>query len=493
MSRSQSHALRAGALLRMGRVLRKLKKFSQASSAYASLIALGNEPVAGAPAALVGRHALASLKDEAGDKEGARQQARLLREDLVTGAWTIDRATYEFHRSSVQDWLGVEALFNVEEEILAAAIEQAWKRRSEAIKGSASLWLEGRPVVLAWDRNGAVAAGPKWLAARCQEWRTRQQQVDFSVIDAGGHLACGSPGGGQPWAIRAASETKLPWAVRVHGSQFAQNQWDTRRRLLLAGLALMVLVTLGGGYATQRAARREFAVARLKSDFVAAVSHEFRSPLTAMRHMVELLEEGTVFSEEKRRRYYSVLGKETDRLHRLVESLLNFGRMEAGQQHYQLSPQDAGELVYQTVRDFQGGLRGAGSLTVETSGVLMVRADAEALRCALWNLLDNAVKYSPFVAPLEAKVEVSVQRQHGKVGIIVKDHGAGIAPAEQKEIFGKFVRGSGAQASGVKGTGIGLAMVEHIIRAHGGEIRLQSELGLGSVFTILLPAYEEPV
>ena len=116
-----------------------------------------------------------------------------------------------------------------------------------------------------------------------------------------------------------------------------------------------------------------------------------------------------------------------------------------------------------------------------------VRADPEALRRAVWNLLDNAVKYSP---PDRTIVWVSASRSQERVAIAVRDEGVGIPPAEHDAIFGKFVRGTSSDGHATKGTGIGLAMVKHIVEAHGGEIQVDSVLGAGSTFTILLPLAE---
>jgi signal transduction histidine kinase len=115
-----------------------------------------------------------------------------------------------------------------------------------------------------------------------------------------------------------------------------------------------------------------------------------------------------------------------------------------------------------------------------------LRADRDAFGRALWNLLDNAAKYSPADAP----IHVGLGRENGRVAISVRDQGCGVAPADRERIFQKFVRGAGARESGIKGTGVGLAMVDRIVRAHGGEIRLDSEPGNGSTFTMLLPAAE---
>jgi signal transduction histidine kinase len=157
--------------------------------------------------------------------------------------------------------------------------------------------------------------------------------------------------------------------------------------------------------------------------------------------------------------------------------------MEAGHKPYRMETLDASQLVRSTVEDFQSESE-AGSLEIEvnTSGAPLVEGDREALCRALRNLLDNAVKYSPN----RPKVWVDVQQSNDRVAISVKDSGIGIPRHEQSQIFRKFVRGSDAKRYGIKGTGVGLAMVEHIVQGHDAEIRVESETGKGSVFTILL-------
>jgi two-component system phosphate regulon sensor histidine kinase PhoR len=187
---------------------------------------------------------------------------------------------------------------------------------------------------------------------------------------------------------------------------------------------------------------------------------------------------------EKRRAFYAAQDRATRRLSRLVESLLDFGRMEAGARPYRLEKLDAGRLVAATVEEFKREM-GASNLAIECavpgSGP-PVRAEAEALAQALWNLLDNAVKYSGPDPIILVEVESGAQ-----VLIRVRDRGFGIPQSEQGRIFGKFVRGSSAKASGAKGTGIGLAMVRHIVNAHGGKVLVDSVPGQGSTFTIVLP------
>jgi signal transduction histidine kinase len=159
--------------------------------------------------------------------------------------------------------------------------------------------------------------------------------------------------------------------------------------------------------------------------------------------------------------------------------------MEAGRAEYRFEPVDAGALVGHVAADFGAQLTSSDRLVVSTDARdVLVSADREALSRALWNLLDNAAKYSPESTP----IHLSVAADDEHVRIAVRDRCGGIPADEQKEIFKKFYRGAVATKSGVKGTGIGLATVDYIVRAHHGEIRLESTPGEGCTFTIVVPA-----
>jgi signal transduction histidine kinase len=231
-------------------------------------------------------------------------------------------------------------------------------------------------------------------------------------------------------------------------------------------------------------------VSRLQSDFVAAVSHEFRSPLTSLSHIADLLAHDRVPSDEARKKSFDILVRDTDRLRRLVEGLLDFGRFEAGAATLRLETVDVTDLVRSTVVDFQERVAAEGYAIElsDPSEATFALADREALSRALWNLLDNAVKYSPECRT----VWVEMTRQTDQITIVVRDQGLGIPIQEQREIFDRFVRGADSKARRIRGTGIGLAMVREIVRAHGGDIRLASEPGRGSRFTMVLRAAGEP-
>jgi signal transduction histidine kinase len=291
--------------------------------------------------------------------------------------------------------------------------------------------------------------------------------------------------------VRSSADTGLPWVLHVATADLSADlaQLSARRRFVLAGFGLTAALIAIAAYMTYRAVARELDVARLQSDFVSAVSHEFRTPLATLRQLSELLADGRVQTEERRNLYYEDLRHESERLHRLVENLLDFGRMEAGRREYCFEEVDVPAFVDRVATEFGQEASGRGyRVEVRAEGHLpdiVVRADQEALARALWNLLDNAVKYSP-----DARVvRVDVRGEGDSVLIGVRDEGLGIAPDDQRRIFDKFVRGTSATTAGIKGTGLGLAMVRRIVTAHGGEVRVASELGRGSTFTIVLPGF----
>jgi signal transduction histidine kinase len=280
-------------------------------------------------------------------------------------------------------------------------------------------------------------------------------------------------------------DTGLPWTVAIAAAhpERAVADANARRRLLLAGLGLVGVLILASGYFTFRGIRREVAVARLQSEFVSAVSHEFRTPLTSMRQLSHMLLEGRVISDQRRGQYYEVLVRESERLHRLVEKLLGFGRAESGGGRYRLEPLDACDLVRSVTTEFQSHADGWSLETTTPSTTCAVRADREMLSLALWNLLDNAVKYSPGCRTI--RIDLSVDGSRALIA--VRDGGIGIPPADRRRIFRKFERGARAAESAAQGTGIGLAIVHHVVHAHGGEVRLKSEVGRGSTFTMVIP------
>jgi signal transduction histidine kinase len=343
-------------------------------------------------------------------------------------------------------------------------------------------------VLVFWRSGGARTA---LLAAFADRFfaASGSAATIWRLVDPEGRpIAGAAAASGRPVA-RIIGTSEYPWTLQVWPPAPAPTGLRSGRTLLLAMMGAMLMFVWAASYLIGRAIRREAGVARLQSDFVAAVSHEFRSPLTAIRQMAEMLEMDRLPTDERRRTYYRTMAREVARLQRLVETLLNFGRMEAGAARFQFSEVDAGALARNVVGESEPQARESGT-RIETTGPeagLRVRADPSALAVAIRNLIDNAIKYSP----RESVVRIEWGAAGDRVAIRVVDRGPGIPEREQRAIFHRFVRGQAAVDGHVPGTGVGLAMVQDIVRAHGGEIRIKSQVGHGSTFTILLPAAEE--
>ena len=504
-SKAADPAVRIGAQLRLARNLRKAADLDSALKIYYEMSRSSDNGVSisGVPADLAARRACCLLLEELGRSAKLQQEAQKLLDDLRNRRWRLDRASYLYYRDQAAQWLSQAPESDAGQLALADAVIWVWENR-QAIAGTEpgssgrrSLRLHGTPITILWQHSkeglAAVVAGPGHQRSRWFD--PLLGSSDFSGVSVGIRgsdkaLVYGNePTVGVPTTSRLASVTGLPWDIVLVNAnpETVLNQFAQRRRLLMMGLAMLALLVIAASYLIGRAVSRELAAARLQSDFVSAVSHEFRTPLTSMRQFTEMLVEDDSLPAEKRRAFYGAQERATRRLSRLVESLLDFGRMEAGARPYRLERLDAGRLVKATVEEFKQETNPANlemECTVPDEGPV-VKADREALVQALWNLLDNAVKYSGDKPVVHVEVEAG-----NPVAIRVRDQGFGILPSERNRILRKFVRGSSAKTSGVKGTGIGLAMVKHVVGAHAGKVIVESEPGKGSIFTILLPSGE---
>jgi len=257
----------------------------------------------------------------------------------------------------------------------------------------------------------------------------------------------------------------------------------------LAIIAFIDLMLAAGLYLVYSNVRRELRLARLKSDFVANVSHELKTPLALIRLFAETLELGRVPSEEKAHQYYRVINKESHRLTQLINNILDFSRIEAGRKEYRFAPTDVARVVREVIESYRFQIEQQGfELKVDVEEDLpQVPADAEAVGQAIINLVNNAIKYSRESKTIDIEVRREARRDGSKVLVSVKDTGIGIPRSEQKKIFDKFYRGEDSLVHETKGSGLGLALVRHIMEAHGGAVEVESIPGKGSTFTLALP------
>lgn len=249
---------------------------------------------------------------------------------------------------------------------------------------------------------------------------------------------------------------------------------------------LLVLVFLLCGMAlTIRATDREARLAQAKSNFVSNVSHELKTPLSLISLFSEILELGRVNNEEKKAEYYRIISHESRRLNKMIDNILDFSKIEAGRKTYDFAEGDVAEVIESVLSGYRYQIDNAG-FDIETNirpGLPPVLIDRDAMAQAVSNLLDNAIKYSGGAKRLSVTAEV----RRADLAIEIADRGVGIPRAEQAKIFEKFYRVGNGLVHDVKGSGLGLSLVKHIVEAHRGTVSVESEVGEGSRFTILLP------
>lgn len=253
--------------------------------------------------------------------------------------------------------------------------------------------------------------------------------------------------------------------------------------LILIGILMFVLIA--AVWFVYAAVKKEVELAQAKADFVSNVSHELRTPLALISMFAETLEMDRVKTEEKKKEYYSIISHESNRLGKIVNSILNFSKMEAGKRKFNLVEEDLNELLIQIYQNYSYHLYNKGFDFEYEPGINLpkVLVDREAVSEAVVNLIDNAVKYSE-----ENKfIKISVSADDDFVTVEINDKGIGISEHDQKKVFEKFYRVSTGLIHTTKGTGLGLSLVKQIMDAHNGKIILESKLGFGSSFKLMFP------
>jgi signal transduction histidine kinase len=273
------------------------------------------------------------------------------------------------------------------------------------------------------------------------------------------------------------------------GSPDESNRWGARQSFYIAALSLVLAVAAFGAYLLWRDVRRELRIAELRSQFVSSVSHELKTPLTAIRMFAETLRMGRPADPALRDEYLDIIINESERLTRLLNNVLDFSRIEAGRKTYQFASHDLESIVRTAARAMQYPLARQGfELQVAIDrGIPPVRIDPDALEQAILNLLANALKYSGDSRTIELRL--SCEEGHAVIG--VRDWGIGIDLDDQRRIFEKFYRVARPENRLIPGTGLGLTLVDHIVRAHHGRVEVDSTPGAGSTFRIHLPLVAE--
>ncbi len=251
-------------------------------------------------------------------------------------------------------------------------------------------------------------------------------------------------------------------------------------------IGILFIALIAAVWFVYSAVRKELEFAKAKADFVSNVSHELRTPLSLISMFAETLEMNRIKTEEKKKEYYSIISRESNRLGRIVNSILNFSKMEAGKRKFNFAEEDLNEIVIQIYQNYSYHLYNKGFDFEYEPGIEIpkVMVDREAVSEAVVNLIDNSVKYST-----ENKfIKITIGVENDFVFIEISDKGIGISNKDQKKVFDKFYRVSSGLIHTTKGTGLGLTLVKQIMDTHSGKIVLQSKSGEGSSFKLMFPA-----
>jgi len=352
-------------------------------------------------------------------------------------------------------------------------------------QGGNALWValkqEEAVYVYAFDQAAIMQS----LKASIEELASVDADIDASIRSV------------QP--LSAQNETVLNLGPHLPFSEVtvaaANPQALTRRKSRLRTTQVVIIVlaismTIIGILLSARTITREMEAARTKADFAANVSHELRSPITQIRLKGEALQLDLIIDEADQRAHYDAIVRESERLSRLVDNVLDFSAIERGAKKYTFRPEDM-QIILDTAASSTLGafIANGGTVNMEVADNLpVVWGDREALSQVMVNLLSNAVKYggsSQFVG-IRALVEQDT------MVITVSDKGLGISKEDVPQVFDNFFRSSNPEVRRKKGTGIGLSIVRYIVEAHGGTIEVDSSLGAGTTFTIYLPLQRAP-
>ncbi len=290
--------------------------------------------------------------------------------------------------------------------------------------------------------------------------------------------------------LRDLSPLLPRWRVRIRPQDPDIISRYASRRLWIYGATLTLLMAgmvLGVGLVL-RDLSRERRLSQLRTDFVTKVTHELKTPLTSIRMFAETLQTKRTRTEAEQQECLDVIVGETQRLSRLINTVLDFSKIERGQKQYRMVEVNLSDVARSTLNTLKYSLAEQDfELEAEIEPKAQILGDADALEQAMLNLIDNAVKYSH----RNKSVRIGLWTQDDRIFFRVTDQGIGIPEAEQSRIFEKFYRAQAGNERDLGGAGLGLTVVQHIVEAHGGIIELESNVGGGSSFTFVLPKYRE--
>ena len=524
----------------IARVQKKSTLFRDAKKTYEVIARDYNhvQTTGGVPLGLAARLELSSLSMAIDDTLSAIKTYFNLYKDLLNREWTLEKAQYDFFSQDIKE--SIDDIFSralLEEPLLpyhsAFTILKAEENNQRKITERLLTFQENA----AADLKAKVSLNPEEPRSSARRFTLESGEHTYLVSLLGQYTGNGSQvneirglllntdylrdsllrkvlqsnvhSGKTGWIVKGRDDRTIlksenspsgsitvrtnfeggfpPWFVGFY--QQDPDLFETflisRRGIYFYMFFLLAGILIFGLTLTIRTVSHELELSKMKSDFVSTISHEFKSPLSSIRQLAEMLQSGRVPSEERRLQYYDVLVEQSERLSLLIDNILDFAKIEEGRKKFDFEMVDIGPLLQEIVSTIQDRVRHKDFvIQVKIENPLpSIKVDRTAITQAITNLIDNAIKYSG-----EAKnifVRAFVENQY--LIITVKDLGIGIRKEEIDKVFERFYRGGDALTRTVKGSGLGLTLVKQIVEVHHGNVNVESEPGHGSTFSIRLP------
>ena len=526
---------KALALEALGRCLLSFKKYSEAYKVYSELSAKYGQSLnkAGHPYGILTAFQQYEIEQRRKREENSLKILLSLYGKMRSGVWLINLATYDFFiveiESILNDKFSGARFPEIRESYLA--IQKQQSSYLEALLFTDFLKREAVPKIkekLTLSRIGGEAQPGRLLAARREQFclvsysvlpnfqseknfyggfcwdlsslkkeifpevlenLTKDTGLSLQVIDERGRNILT---GKEELTLKDSlslsyRQFPFPWKLLVSQPAFSDLELTARRENFLYGVLLTFIVALMllGAFLMVRDISRESETTRLKTEFVHNISHELKTPLTLIRLYGETLQRKEDLKKGEKKEAYEIITKESERLSHLINNVLDFSRIEMGRKEFYFKKGNLAQIVRDTLESYSYHLEKKGfSIKKEIASDLPeMNFDGEAIASVLVNLLSNAMKFSPKIK----EVTVKLFKDSGNAVLQVADKGIGISPKDTSRIFKRFYRVKNEIVSETRGSGLGLTLVKHIVEAHGGRIKVESEPGKGSVFSMILP------
>jgi len=524
----------------IGRVQKKSTLFQDALKTYETIFRDYNHmhTTGGVPLGLAARSEISALYMAIHDTISAFETFRNLYKDLLNGEWILEKAQYDFYSQHIKE--SVDDIFlkaqlpasleSYKNDFTFLYEEEKEKRRITErlltfqenaisdLKLKVPLNTEEpqKPAI----RFSMESVPHEYLVSLLPQFsvnENRENEILGVLLNADylkDSLLCQAlqsnvNSGKTGWIVKGMSDQSIlksedspsgpitvrtnfeggfpPWFVELYQQEtdLFKAFLTSRRGIYFYMFILLAGILIFGLILTVRTVVREIELSRMKSDFVSTISHEFKSPLSSIRQLSEMLQSGRIPAEEYRQQYYDVLVEQSERLSLLIDNILDFSKIEEGKKEFDFEMVEIGSLIQEIVTAIQDQVRHKDfNIQLETEASLpFIKADRAAISQAITNLIDNAIKYSGD----SRNIFVRTFAEHPYLMIVIKDFGIGIRKEEIDKVFERFYRGGDELTRTIKGSGLGLTLVKQIVEVHNGNINVESKPGKGSTFTIRLP------